>query len=239
MRRADRLFQIVQFLRSRRITTAHWLSEVLEVSERTVYRDMADLMASGVPIEGEAGVGYVIRRGYDLPPLMFTRDELAALTLGARILNSWADPELAMAARSVLSKVETVLPDSLKGELDQTRLFSPLVRIPAQTAAFMGELRGAVDHRNKIAIAYTRADGESSQRTIWPLGLFFWGTVWTLGAWCELRQAFRNFRLDRIESLQIFDAQYPDQPGRTLKDMIACEKKKMDETAARLDDGRY
>ncbi len=225
MRRADRLFQIVQFLRSRRVTTARWLSEVLEVSERTIYRDVQDLMTSGVPIEGEAGIGYVIRRGYDLPPLMFTRDEITALTLGARILNSWADPELAKAAQSVLSKVDTVLPDSLKGELEQTRLFSPLVQISAKTAAFMGELRRAVDHRNKVDISYTRADGTQSNRTIWPLGLFFWGTVWTLGAWCEMRQGFRNFRLDRIETLHVNEALYPHETGKTLDDMIAQEKK--------------
>ncbi len=228
MRRADRLFQIVQFLRSRRITTAHWLSEVLEVSERTIYRDMQDLIASGVPIEGEAGVGYVIRRGYNLPPLMFTREEITALTLGARIINSWADPRLAMAAQSVLSKVETVLPDTLKGELDQTRLFSPLVQIPAHVAAFMGELRNAVDHNQKAILSYTRADGISSRRTIWPLGLFFWGTVWTLGAWCELRQAFRNFRLDRIEALQVCETRYPHEPGKTLEDMIAQEQRRME-----------
>jgi len=231
VRRADRLFQIVQFLRSRRVTTARWLAEVLEVSERTIYRDIQDLMASNVPIEGEAGIGYVIRRGYDLPPLMFTREEMTALTLGARIVNSWADPALAMAAQSVLSKVETVLPDSLKGELDQTRLFSPLVRIPTQVAAFMGELRSAADCRNKVVITYTRADGVDSNRIIWPLGLFFWGTTWTLGAWCEMRQAFRNFRLDRIETLQTCDEQYPDEPGRRLKDMITCEKKRMNDEA--------
>jgi len=227
MRRADRLFQIVQFLRSRRVTTARWLAEVLEVSERTIYRDIQDLMASNVPIEGEAGIGYVIRQGYDLPPLMFTREEITALTLGARIVNSWADPGLAMAAQSVLSKVETVLPDSLKGELDQTRLFSPLVRIPTQVAAFMGELRSAADCRNKVIITYTRADGADSNRIIWPLGLFFWGTTWTLGAWCEMRQAFRNFRLDRIETLQVCEERYPNEPGRRLKDMITCEKKRI------------
>jgi len=188
-------------------------------------------MASGVPIEGEAGIGYVIRRGYDLPPLMFTRDEMTALTLGARIVNSWADPGLAMAAQSVLSKVETVLPDALKGELDQTRLFSPLVQIPARVGTFMGELRSAVDHRNKVVITYTRADGVDSKRIIRPLGLFFWGTVWTLGAWCELRQAFRNFRLDRVETLRVCDERYPNEPGKTLEDMIAYEKKRMnDET---------
>jgi len=229
VRRADRLFQIVQFLRSRRVTTARWLSDVLEVSERTIYRDIQDLMASGVPIDGEAGVGYVVRRGYDLPPLMFTREEIAALTLGARIINSWADPGLAMAAQSVLSKIETVLPDSLKEEFDQTRLFSPLVQISEQVAAFMGELRSAVDRRNKVVVTYTRADGADSKRVIWPLGLFFWGTVWTLGAWCELRQAFRNFRLDRIETLQLCDEQYPNESGRTLEDMIAYEKNRMNE----------
>ena len=229
MRRADRLFQIVQFLRSRRITTARWLSDVLEVSERTVYRDIRDLMASGVPVEGEAGIGYIIRRGYDLPPLMFSREELTALTLGARIITSWADPGLAMAAQSVLSKVETVLPDALKGTLDQTRLFSPLVQISAHVAVFMGELRSAVDHRHKVVITYNRADGADSRRTIWPLGLFFWGTAWTLGAWCELRQAFRNFRLDRIATLRVCEERYPNEPGRSLEDMVAYEKKRVNE----------
>jgi predicted DNA-binding transcriptional regulator YafY len=224
MRRADRLFQIVQFLRSRRVTTAQWLAEVLEVSERTVYRDIQDLMTTGVPIEGEAGVGYVIRRGYDLPPLMFTRDELTALTLGASIVTSWADPGLALAAQSVLSKIATVLPEDLKAELDQARLFSPMVQISTQVAGLMSELRSAIEQHQKVQMSYTRADGASSERCIWPLGLFFWGKVWTLGAWCETRQAFRNFRLDRMASLQIGDEKYPVEVGRRLEDLIAFEK---------------
>jgi len=223
MRRADRLFQIIQFLRSRRVTTARWLSEVLEVSERTIYRDIQDLMASGVPIDGEAGIGYVIRRGYDLPPLMFTQEEITALTLGARIVNSWADPGLAKAAQAALSKIDTALPDTLKGQLDQTRLFSPLVQIPVAVASAMGQLRVAIDRSQKVDLQYVRADGKASKRVIWPLGLFFWGTVWTLGAWCELRQGFRNFRLDRIQGLQVSDACFPIEPGRTLEDMIAYE----------------
>ncbi len=227
MRRADRLFQIVQFLRSRRVTTARWLSEVLEVSERTIYRDIQDLMASGVPIEGEAGVGYVIRRGFDLPPLMFSKDEIAALTLGARIINSWADRGLAQAAQSVLSKVETVLPEELKGQFDQTRLFAPMVQIPVEVATAMGDLRGAIDARRKVIFSYSSADGTRSTRTVWPLGLFFWGSVWSLGAWCELRQAFRNFRLDRMEGLEVCSAVYAQKAGRTLEDMIACERKRM------------
>ncbi len=138
MRRADRLFQIVQFLRSRRVTTARWLAERLEVSERTIYRDVRDLLASGVPIDGEAGIGYAIRRGFDLPPLMFSREELDALAFGARIVESWADPALATAARSVLSKVQTVLPDNLKNGIDAATLFSPMVRIQPEVAATMG-----------------------------------------------------------------------------------------------------
>ncbi len=224
MRRADRLFQIVQFLRSRRITTAHWLSDVLEVSERTIYRDIQDLMSSSVPIEGEAGVGYVIRRGYDLPPLMFTREELAALTLGARIVTSWADPALVKAAESVLSKVELTVPEPLKGVLDRTCLYSPLDRLSVEVASFMGDLRSAIDGRKKVTVSYTRADGMLSHRTLWPLGLFFWGNVWTLGSWCESREAFRNFRLDRIGELTVEDDEYPSQKGRTLADMIAWEK---------------
>ncbi len=225
MRRADRLFQIVQFLRSRRVTTAYWLSQVLEVSERTIYRDMQDLMASDVPIEGEAGIGYVIRNGYDLPPLMFTQNELTALSLGARIVQSWSDAELANAAQSALSKVETVLPDTLKGRIDQARLFSPMVRIPTEVAATMSDMRNAMDHRNKVIMVYRRADGKESERIIWPLGLFFWGNVWTLGAWCESRQGFRNFRLDRINTHTISQEYYPNEPGRTLDDLIAYEQK--------------
>lgn len=223
MRRADRLFQIIQYLRSRRITTAQWLAERLEVSERTVYRDINDLMLSGVPVEGEAGVGYVLRKGFDLPPLMFTTEELTALTLGARIVKSWADPELVKAAEQVLSKVETVLPSELKTHLEKSTLFSPMAPLPPETGRIMQQLRAAIDSRHKVAISYTREDGASSERTIWPLGLFYWGAVWTLGSWCELRESFRNFRLDRIDELEVCNDTFPDIPGRNLQDLIALE----------------
>lgn len=126
VRRADRLFRIIQILRRRRVTTARRLAEELEVSARTVYRDVQDLVASGVPIEGEAGVGYVLRRGYDLPPLMFTEDEIEALVLGARIVGSWADAALARAAGDVLVKVDAVLPPRLKHRLIDSPLHSPI-----------------------------------------------------------------------------------------------------------------
>ncbi len=150
MRRADRLFQIIQYLRSRRVTTAKWLAEALEVSERTIYRDIQDLAASGTPIEGEAGVGYVLRKGYNLPPLMFNKDEIAALTLGARLVKSWADPKLASAAEQVLSKVETVLPNHRKTDLHEARLFAPLTLIPPAVSTTMGCIRPAIDSQNKL-----------------------------------------------------------------------------------------
>jgi predicted DNA-binding transcriptional regulator YafY len=228
MRRADRLFQIIQFLRTRRVTTAAWLAERLEVSERTIYRDIKDLVTSGVDIEGEAGIGYVVRRGFDLPPLMFNAEEINALVLGARIVNSCADPALATAADSVLSKIETVLPEGMKKSLDQTRLFAPLMQIQTDVASHMATVRIAADNQNKIQLVYGRADGEVSERIIWPLGLFFWGTVWTIGAWCEFRQDFRIFRLDRIHSLVKLEQVYPLEQGKTLADLIEHENKQCD-----------
>lgn len=224
MRRADRLFQIIQFLRTRRVTTARWLAERLEVSERTIYRDIKDLMLSGVNIEGEAGIGYVVRRGFDLPPLMFSKEEISALTLGARIVESWADPALATAAQSALSKIETVLPDDLKDSPGKTRLFAPMTQIRGDVAAKMAEVRVAADNHQKITLDYSDAKQQITQRTIWPLGLFFWGAVWTIGAWCELRQGFRIFRLDRIQNIDTLEEKFPNEEGKTLNDLIKHEK---------------
>jgi len=220
MRRADRLFQIIQLLRHRRITTASWLAEELEISERTVYRDISDLMTSGVPIEGEAGVGYILRKGFDLPPLMFTQDEIAALSFGARIVQSWADPALAKSAEQALNKIEAVLPDTLKHRIEHTPLFSPMVRLPSEVADLLSQLRDAIARSQKVSFRYTRLDGETSSRVVWPLGLFFWGQVWTLGSWCELREQHRSFRLDRIISIELSTETYPNIPGRTLKDFL-------------------
>ncbi len=224
MRRADRLFQIIQFLRTRRVTTAQWLAERLEVSERTIYRDIKDLILSGVNIEGEAGIGYVVRKGFDLPPLMFSEDEITALTLGARLVESWADASLATAAQSALSKIETVLPDNIKSSLGNTLLFSPFTRITPEISITMAEVRLAADNRRKISLQYSDAKGNSSDRIIWPLGMFFWGSVWTIGAWCELRDGFRVFRLDRIDTLCVLDENYPQEKGKSLQDLIDNEK---------------
>jgi predicted DNA-binding transcriptional regulator YafY len=224
MRRADRLFQIVQFLRTRRVTTALWLAERLEVSERTIYRDVKDLMTSGVNIEGEAGIGYVVRKGFDLPPLMFTKEEIQALSFGARLVESWADTALSTAAQSALSKIESSLPENSKGNLESTLLFSLFNRISPEMSATMAEIRYAVDNLRKVNLQYKRADGKISDRIIWPLGLFFWGSVWTIAGWCEMLEDFRAFRLDRISGLCVLNEVYPKEKGKSLQDLFESEK---------------
>ncbi len=201
MRRADRLFQIVQYLRGGRLTTARDLAEKLEVSERTIYRDVADLIGSGVPIEGEAGVGYVMRAGYEVPPLMFTRSEVAALVAGARMVKAWGGAELARSAEEALVKIAAVLPDTLRDSADSVPIhaFNFFGLEPADRE-MLDRLEGACNTRTRLDIVYSALDGAVSRRTVRPLGLHFWGQTWTLAAWCELRAAFRTFRIDRIGS---------------------------------------
>lgn len=208
MRRADRLFQIVLLLGRRRAVTARALAEALEVSERTIYRDIADLSRSGVPVAGEAGVGYLMHGGYQIPPLMFDIEELAALALGGRMVQGWADPELGRAAERALLKIEAVLPAARKGQLDRQALRVPSFHVPPAMRAPLGLLRRAIGESRKVVFDYTRADGAPSRRAVWPLGLFFWGESWTLGAWCEMRAAYRAFRLDRMAGLALLDARF-------------------------------
>lgn len=220
MRRADRLFRIVQLLRRRRtVVTAAQIAGKLEISERTVYRDIHDLVASGTPIDGEAGVGYRLRPGYDLPPLMFDREEIQALVLGARIVAQFGDPALARASESILSKVAGVLPPELEPLLADTRLFVPNTRSRTRSAAGLAVAREALVAQRRIRLTYANERGEETERTIRPLGVFFWGKTWTLAAWCELRVGFRSFRLDRIGAATIGD-RFEEEPGRTLRDML-------------------
>src|SRR5947209_8637055 len=188
MRRADRLFQIVQLLRRRRtIVTAKQIAEKLEISERTVYRDVRDLVASGTPIDGEAGVGYRLRPGYDLPPLMFDKEEIQALVLGARIVAQFGDPALARASESILSKVAGVVPKELEPLLADTRLFVPPSRFGARSAAGLAVAREALVAQRRLHVKYANEKGEETDRTVRPLGVFFWGKAWTLAAVCEMR----------------------------------------------------
>jgi len=221
MRRADRLFRIIQLLRGRgRARTARWLAEQLEVSERTVYRDVRDLVASGTPIEGEAGVGYTLRH-YDLPPLMFDADEIEALALGARVVQAFGDEALAAAAASVVSKVEAVLPARLRPRLGGAALFASRPSDPVRSGvAHLVAVRAALGARRKLHLRYRKADGTESDRVVRPLGAFFWGFSWTLTAWCELRNDFRTFRLDRIVALDPMPDSFDDESGRSLRDYL-------------------
>ncbi len=221
MRRADRLFQLVQILRRGRVTTAARIAAEIEVSERTVYRDIADLMANGIPIEGEAGVGYVLPAAFDLPPLMFDRFEIEALVVGARLVTTWTDSELARAARSALGKVEQVLPEPLKARLGTTRVFAPDAAVSKDAHAALPAIRAALEEQRVLAFEYESATRELTQRRVRPLGLFFWGKVWTLAAWCELREDFRSFRIDRMQHARSLEERFTDAPGRTLEDFLA------------------
>ena len=219
MRRADRLFQIIQLLRlRRRAVTASRIAEQLSVSERTVYRDIRDLIASGTPIEGAAGVGYTLRREYDLPPLMFDADEVQALVVGARIAAAFGDDSMARAAASALSKVEAILPDRLRSL--GTPLFAPVTWSSRAASEGLVSLRAALSAKQKLRLHYQREDGETTDRVVRPLAAFFWGKSWTLTAWCELRDDFRSFRLDRIQELSTTGETFEDEPGRTLRDFL-------------------
>src|SRR5262245_26541742 len=180
MRRADRLFQLVQLLRSRKLRTAAELGTELRVSARTVYRDVADLVGSGVPIEGEPGVGYRLRKGYELPPLTFNAEEVEALVLGARMVQAWADDELAQAASSALTKIEAVVPESLRDVVTNSTLFAPRGPWARSMSGELGLLRRAIAERRKLRFRYEREDGEGSERTARPLGLYFFGAKWLL-----------------------------------------------------------
>ena len=220
MRRADRLFQIIQLLRRRRtVTTAAQLASRLEVSERTVYRDIRDLMLAGTPIEGEAGVGYRIRPGYDLPPLMFDREEIQALVLGVRIVRQFGDPALARASDAILAKVAAVLPADLEPLLAGTKLFVPTILSGKGSADGLAIAREALVSRRRLRFRYANERGDASERTVRPLAVFFWGRTWTLAAWCEMRVGFRNFRVDRISDPSLGDT-FDDEPGRTLRDLL-------------------
>ena len=226
MRPADRLFQIILLLRNGRVVTAAALAEALEVSERTIYRDIADLVKSGAPIDGEAGVGYRLRRGYQVPPLMFAGDELEALVVGAKLVQAWGDSALGKAAAQAMARIEAVLPRALEERVGaSSRRFLALDCLqPAPLREPMALLRAGMESGRKVTVNYRRADGEVSQRTLWPLGLVFWGHCWTLGAWCELRLSFRTFRVDRILAVELIEPTFDDRYGHLWRDYLATAR---------------
>ena len=220
MRRADRLFEIIQLLRRKPTVKARELGEALEVSDRTIYRDIQDLIASGVPIEGEAGVGYVLKAGFDLPPLMFKEPEIEALVLGARIVESWADAELAEAASDAIAKIEAVIPDRLRGYMASTALLAPSSHHMEPLSFDLAQLRRAVRSQLKVHFRYTDVLRQKTERTVRPLSLAYFGPVWILAAWCELRDDFRTFRLDRMEDFEVRPERFRPERGKTLHDFL-------------------
>lgn len=220
MRRADRLFEIIQLLRRRKVVKARDLAERLEVSERTIYRDVQALIASRVPIDGEAGVGYSLRPGYELPPLMFREDELEALVFGARIVQSWSDSEMARAAEAALARIEPALPSHLRHLLADATLWAPVDRRRPALAFDLAELRAAIRARRKIRFRYTDEHGAETRRRVQPITLWFYGPVWLAGAWCELRDDLRFFRLDRMRDVEFLDETFALQRGRTPNDLL-------------------
>jgi len=223
MRRADRLFRIVQMLRSGRLKTARALAERLQVSERTIYRDVCDLRLAGQPIEGEAGVGYVLRRDFDLPPLMFTADEVTALVLGARLVKAWGGTKMAASAADALARIEAVLPTELSARVDAIALYAPGFRMPTAHRRLLDRLHAACLNRMIVRFTYTRLAEDASraeQRAVRPLALAFWSGIWTLAAWCETRNDFRSFRIDRMEGFTETGNTFTPKRGQRLEDFL-------------------
>jgi len=230
MRKAERLFQILTLLRSRRsVITAHELAEKLEVSERTIYRDIQALSLSGMPIESEVGVGYRLKPSFSIPPLMFDESELEALLLGARMVQGWSGEEMGRSADSALQKIHAVIPDRLHHKHVQQSewLIVPnLQRI--KSAKYSDQLRNAIKNKYVLQIHYTREDSEESHRKVWPLGMVYWGKTWTLIAWCQKRNDYRMFRLDRINKLDCLNIHFETSQTCNLQHYMAHHGKDND-----------
>ena len=227
MPRSDRLFDIIQRLRTAsKPTTAATLAADLEVTPRTVYRDIATLQARRVPIEGAAGVGYVLRKGFDLPPLNFTIDEIEAIAVGARMVNRLKDPKLQQAAQSVLAKVTVVVPERLRPHIADAPIWVSPGMTPEAEGADLAEVRAAIRDSAKLYIAYADERGRRTNRVIWPIAMAYYVDVTLIGAWCELRADYRNFRVERIASSRVLDEHFDQDNGRLFREWSALPKEK-------------
>jgi len=210
MRRAERLFQIIQILRRTKApVTAAAIAAELETSLRTIYRDVAELLAQRVPIRGEAGVGYALDRGFDMPPLMLTPDEIEAAVLGAQWVMARGDPQLARAAADLITKIDAVIPQHLRPFLADAALSAYRPPVAPADAIDVGRLRAWIHSRGKIAVCYSDEEGRQTRRVIWPIAIGYFETVRVVAAWCELRQDFRHFRTDRIAQAEFLEDRYP------------------------------
>ncbi len=219
MSRAQRLLELIQVLRRyRQPVSGRTLADAIGVSLRTLYRDIAALQAQGAGIEGEAGLGYVLRPGFMLPPLMFSEEEIEALVLGSRWVAERGDDALAASARNALAKIAAVLPSDLRDGVDATALLiGPAAPLEAGSVD-LAVIRRAIREERKLAITYRDARDKASQRTIWPFALGYFDRVRVIAAWCERRQDFRHFRTDRIVALDASTTRYRRRRQALLKD---------------------
>jgi len=225
MRKADRLNDIVHHLRRmHQAVTAQTLSETLEVSLRTIYRDIQDLIDSGVPISGEAGVGYVIDKKYHLPPIMFDADELEAIALGIGMVSNWTDEKFAQKAQSAYRKIQATLPAPLINELHQISTFSAPSRYKIPWEVNFTDVRECIRRKKMVQFTYLDLSDRTTQRTIRPLALISFSPIWLLAGWCELREDFRNFRLDRISEFTELDSRYNDEKTKNLSAYLRSVK---------------
>lgn len=221
MRRTDRLFDLIQILRDGKLHRAEDIAGKLEVSTRTIYRDMDTLVAAGVPVQGERGVGYMITAQITLPPLNLTVDELEALHLGVSIVAEAGDAELKAAAERLASKIDAVVPEG--GRIPEGGWGFAVYPFADSSNAFhlMPGIRKAVRSKTKLTIVYAALSGAETRRTIRPLNLEYWGKVWTCTAWCELRNGFRVFRVDRVLRMTVEEQVFVDEPGKRYEDYLA------------------
>ena len=221
MRRTDRLFDLIQILRDGRLHRGRDLAEKLGVSLRTIYRDMDTLIASRIPVEGERGLGYMMTAPITLPPLNLTLQELEALHLGLAVVSKASDEEMQEAAASLSAKIDAVLPEDRAAPAAGWGFAVYPFAEAARGFAHMAPLRGAIRSKRKVEITYLDAEGARTTRRVRPLQMEYWGRVWTLTTWCELREDFRVFRVDRIETLDVTLDSFEDEPGRSLADYLA------------------
>ncbi|WP_262695838.1 helix-turn-helix transcriptional regulator [Kordiimonas aquimaris] len=217
MRRADRLFEIIEIMREKpSAVTALSLSRELGVSERTIYRDIAGLQGQGVPIEGEAGIGYVLRPGFHLPPLMFTMDEIETIVLGARLAAQRGGDSIEKTADRVLAKIKSAVPDNLQSRMENVALYAPPMFGIGHGIIDMAVVNDCIRNQSKVEIEYGDANGVISKRIVWPVAIAFFAGSTLLSAWCELRAAFRHFRTDRITHFHVTTDKYDGGNGRLL-----------------------
>ena len=238
MARPIRLLELIQALRrNRRAVSAAKLAEELGVSRRTIYRDIETLVTLGAPIDGEAGVGYVLRPGFMLPPLMFTEEELDALALGGLWVSQRADQKVAIAAKNALAKIAAVLPVQLMACLEIPALLSAPAHAPTADGCDPAIIRSAIRHERKMQLTYIDEAGACSERVVWPIALVYFDAVRVLVAWCETRSAFRHFRIDRISAASDMNVQYPRRRHALLKVWheldVASGRRKKNNTADR------